>query len=166
MKRGFQTRITAQVKIHRETGVGARQLQTHFKAIDYAKRGDGQYDDATFWQKFCRISTLQKFGVFPLGREKNLIYTSWELKLKPLNSGNLPPCKEKCSIFPTEIHGGIKYEIHISHLLPQRYWGPDKRQLEERWRNNISRNHKNCRLHQQRRRHKEVRSTHILDPKN
>jgi len=29
------------VKIHRETGVGARQLQTHFKAIDYAKRGDG-----------------------------------------------------------------------------------------------------------------------------
>ena len=71
----FQTRITAQVKIHRETGVGARQLQTHFKAIDYAKRGDGQYDDAIFWQKFCRISTLQKFEVFPLGREKNLIYT-------------------------------------------------------------------------------------------
>ena len=73
--------------------------------------------------------------------------------------------KEKCSIFPTEIHGGIKYEIRIPHLFPQRYWGPDKRQLEERWRNNISANNKNCRFHQQRRRHKEVCSTHILSPK-
>ena len=117
MKRGFQTRITAQVKIHRETGVGARQLETHFKAIDYAKRGDGQYDDATFWHKFCRISTLQKFGVFPLGREKNLIYTPWELKLKPLNSGNLPLCKEKKNVQYSQQRymegSNMKFTFHI-----------------------------------------------------
>ena len=32
-----------QTKIHTQTGVGARHLETHFKAIDYAKRGDGQF---------------------------------------------------------------------------------------------------------------------------
>ena len=32
-----------QTKIHTQTGVGARHLETHFKAIDNAKRGDGQF---------------------------------------------------------------------------------------------------------------------------
>ena len=32
-----------QVKIHTETGVGARNLETHYKSIDYAKKGDGQF---------------------------------------------------------------------------------------------------------------------------
>jgi len=29
------------VKIHTQTGVGSRQQETHYKAIDYAKKGDG-----------------------------------------------------------------------------------------------------------------------------
>ena len=34
--------LMLQVKIHTETGVGARRRETHFKNIDYAKKGDGQ----------------------------------------------------------------------------------------------------------------------------
>ena len=30
-----------QVRIHTQTGVGAHELETHFKNIDYAKKGDG-----------------------------------------------------------------------------------------------------------------------------
>ena len=33
--------LTIQVKIHTQTGVGAHELETHFKNIDYAKKGDG-----------------------------------------------------------------------------------------------------------------------------
>ena len=29
--------------IHRQTGVGAHQQETHYKAMDYAKKGDGQF---------------------------------------------------------------------------------------------------------------------------
>ena len=32
-----------QVKIHTQTGVGAHQEETHYQAIDYAKKGDGQF---------------------------------------------------------------------------------------------------------------------------
>ena len=35
--------LTSQVKIHTETGVGARNVEKHFKAIDFANEGDGQY---------------------------------------------------------------------------------------------------------------------------
>ena len=35
--------LTTQVKIHTETGVGARNVEKHFKAIDFANEGDGQY---------------------------------------------------------------------------------------------------------------------------
>ena len=31
------------MKIHTQTGVGARKVETHFKAIDFAVKGDGQF---------------------------------------------------------------------------------------------------------------------------
>ena len=32
-----------QVKVFTETAVGAHHRETHFKAIDFAKKGDGQF---------------------------------------------------------------------------------------------------------------------------
>ena len=34
-----------QVKVFTETAVGAHHRETHFKAIDFAKKGDGQFSN-------------------------------------------------------------------------------------------------------------------------
>ena len=44
-----------QVKVFTETAVGAHHRETHFKAIDFAKKGDGQFSNI---QKKERISNL------------------------------------------------------------------------------------------------------------
>ena len=88
--------LMLQVKIHTETGVGARHRETHFKNIDYAKKGDGQSSISNLSYTNETISkmatwTVSSYFLFGLPLLVNLVFVT------PMIPTNFVACKQNLS---------------------------------------------------------------------